>query len=119
MVLEHSTVLECVVSEDIRDLGWISKSGLDSGRGRGGKVFLAGWRVQTMAGWSLEGLRDEHGEQSQGSWHSIATSSHDPRQGIKTLGSAMLGGSIGHSVLYIWTIAPGEILGELLVVLFG
>lgn len=63
--------------------------------------------------------RQDGGEQSQGSWHSIAALSHDPRQGLKTLWSVMLVGSIAHSVLYIWTIAPGVILGKPLVVLFG
>lgn len=28
-------------------------------------------------------------------------------------------GSIVHSVLYIWTVAPGDVIGKPLVVLFG
>lgn len=37
VVFEHGKVVECMVSEGIRDLGWISKSGLDSSRGVGGR----------------------------------------------------------------------------------
>lgn len=51
VVFEHSRIFQGVVSEGHRDLGWISKNGLDSGSGTGWiQVVLAGQRIQIMAG---------------------------------------------------------------------